>query len=54
MFFLGTIYMPKEYIKILNIFYFVLHHCHKSDLLTTVARELARYKLDLVRVQEVR
>ena len=27
---------------------------HKSESLSTVARELARYKLDLVDVQEVR
>jgi hypothetical protein len=38
----------------LNIFYFVSNKCHKSGSLTTVARELARYKLDLVSVQEVR
>ena len=46
--------MSRKYFKMLNIFCFLLHHCHKSGSLKTVARELARYKLDLVGVQEFR
>jgi len=48
-----SILRPKQWKRELRFGTWNVRSLHKSGSLTTVVRELARYKLDLVGVQEV-
>jgi len=49
-----TLVQPEQWIRDLSFGTWYVSILHRSGSLTTVARELSRYELDLVGVQEVR